>query len=151
MTVKCTRLCYWIARPAKPGVQSSNTSRVHFTVISHTPMCILAFITHILCINGIEITFVWLIQYTLRYIFFKFTILFASLHWWILVKHAIWRDTTWWQCGAQCCCYVVTIVTAGSSIMTSCTLNMYCDVTQCMTGLWIFITKLESPKGDSQT
>ena len=40
MTVKRTRLCYWIARPAKPGVQSSNTntSRVRFTVISHTPM-----------------------------------------------------------------------------------------------------------------
>ena len=37
MTVKRTRLCYWIARPAKPGVQSSNTSRVRFTVISHTP------------------------------------------------------------------------------------------------------------------
>ena len=33
MTVKRTRLCYWIARP---GVQSSNTSRVRFTVISHT-------------------------------------------------------------------------------------------------------------------
>ena len=27
----------------------------------------------------------------------------------------------------------------------------YCDVTQCMNGLRIFITKLESPKGDSQT
>ena len=35
MTVKRTRLCYWIARLAKPGVQSSNTSRVRFTVISH--------------------------------------------------------------------------------------------------------------------
>ena len=29
--------CYLIAQPAKPGVQSSNTSRVSFTVISHTP------------------------------------------------------------------------------------------------------------------
>ena len=38
MTVKRKRLCDWIARPAKPGVQSSNTSRVRFTVISHTPM-----------------------------------------------------------------------------------------------------------------
>ena len=38
MTVKRTRLCYWIARPAKPGVQSSNTSQVRFTVISHTLM-----------------------------------------------------------------------------------------------------------------
>ena len=38
MTVKRTRLCYWIARPAKPGVQSSNISRVCFTVISHAPV-----------------------------------------------------------------------------------------------------------------
>ena len=36
MTVKRTRLCYWIARPAKPLEQSSNTSRVRYTVISHT-------------------------------------------------------------------------------------------------------------------
>ena len=36
MTAKRTRLCYWIARPAKPGLQSSNTSRVRFIVISHT-------------------------------------------------------------------------------------------------------------------
>ena len=35
--------------------------------------------------------------------------------------------------------------------MTSRSLNTYCDVTQCMNGLWIFITKHESPKGDSQT
>ena len=36
MTIKRTRLCYWIARPVKPGVQSSNTSWVRFIVISHT-------------------------------------------------------------------------------------------------------------------
>ena len=38
MTVKRTRLCYWIAGLAKPGAQSSNISRVCFTVISHTPV-----------------------------------------------------------------------------------------------------------------
>ena len=38
MTMKRTRLCYWIARPVKSGVQYSNTSRVRFTVISHTPL-----------------------------------------------------------------------------------------------------------------
>ena len=48
MTVKHTRLCYWIARPAKPGVQSSNTSRVRFTVISHTPMRSRFYHTHIM-------------------------------------------------------------------------------------------------------
>ena len=36
MTVKRMRLCYWIARPAKPWAQSSNISRVCFTVISRT-------------------------------------------------------------------------------------------------------------------
>ena len=35
--------------------------------------------------------------------------------------------------------------------MTSRSLNTYCDVTQCMNGLWMFITKHESPKGDPQT
>ena len=38
MTVKLTRLCYWIAQPAKSVVHSSNTSRVLFPVILHTPM-----------------------------------------------------------------------------------------------------------------
>ena len=37
MTGKRARLRYWIAGPAKPGVQSSNTSAVRFTFISHTP------------------------------------------------------------------------------------------------------------------
>ena len=37
MTVKRTRLCYWIARPVKPGVLSSNTNRARLTVILHTP------------------------------------------------------------------------------------------------------------------
>ena len=48
MTAKHTRLCYWIARPAKPGVQSSNTSRVRFTIISHTPMRSRFYHTHIM-------------------------------------------------------------------------------------------------------
>ena len=48
MTVKPARLCYWIARPAKPGVQSSNTSRVRFTVISHTPMRSRFYHTHMM-------------------------------------------------------------------------------------------------------
>ena len=48
MTVKRTRLRYWIARPPKPGVQSNNTSRVRSTVISHTPMCSRFYHTHIM-------------------------------------------------------------------------------------------------------
>ena len=50
-------------------------------------------------------------------------------------------DAAWWRCGARCCCYAATIVKARCNIMTSRCLNTYCDVTQCMDGLWIFITK----------
>ena len=48
MTVKRTKLCYWITRPAKPGVQSSNTSRVRFTVITHTSVHFRFYHIHIL-------------------------------------------------------------------------------------------------------
>ena len=51
----------------------------------------------------------------------------------------VWQ-TTLLLCSYYCDC-----------IMTSRSLNTYCDVTQYMNGLWIFITKIESPKGDSQT
>ena len=44
-----------------------------------THPCVLAFITHILRVNGIEMTFVWLIWYTLLYTFFKFAICFIAL------------------------------------------------------------------------
>ena len=47
--------------------------------------CVLAFITQILCINGIEMTFVWIIYYGLHYIFFKFAIYVDESGW----KHAI--------------------------------------------------------------
>ena len=40
------------------------------SLLFRTHPCVLAFIIHILCIKGIEITFVWLIQYILHYIFF---------------------------------------------------------------------------------
>ena len=48
MTVKRKRLCYWIARPAKPRVQSSTTNRVRLTVISHTPMRSRFYHTHVM-------------------------------------------------------------------------------------------------------
>ena len=66
------------ALPASPVVQSSNTvSRVSLSFRTHP--CVLAFITHILCINGIEMTLVCLIWYTLRHIFFTFEICFIAL------------------------------------------------------------------------
>ena len=78
MTVKHMRLCYWIARPASP--ECNPVTPVECVSLSFcTHPCFLAFITHILCINGIEMTFVWLIWYTLGYIFFKFTVCFIAL------------------------------------------------------------------------
>ena len=81
MTVKRTRLCYWIARPAKPVVQSSNTSRMRFTVISHTPVRSRFYHIHILYKwnwDGF-----WLMNLTQKvtrsYIFFKFTICSIAL------------------------------------------------------------------------
>ena len=72
MTVKCTRLCYWIARPAKPGVQSSYTSLVPFSLLFCTHPSILTFITYIFCLNGIEMELArWIWQ---SYLFFKFAI-----------------------------------------------------------------------------
>ena len=68
----------------KTGVQSSNASWVRFTVISHTLMHSRFFFTHIVCINWIEMALVWLIWYTLCYIFFKFAICFIAL-----MKHVI--------------------------------------------------------------
>ena len=49
--------CYWIALLASPVVQSSNTvSCVSLSFRTHP--CVLAFITYILCTNGIEMAFV---------------------------------------------------------------------------------------------
>ena len=123
--------------------------------------CILPFITRILCINEIEMDLVWLIPYTFNHIFFKFASWFIALM--ILVRHDNYRDSTWWRCGWRCCSWrqplrgpetndAVAMLTSPNNIMTSRSLNTYYDVTQsqCMNGLWIFITKLKSPKGDSQ-
>ena len=83
MTMKRTRLCYWmaIARPAKPGVQSSNTSRVRFTVISHTPVRSRFYHIHILYKRNWD--GFWLMNLTQNvtrsYIFFKFAICSIAL------------------------------------------------------------------------
>ena len=78
MTVKRTRLCYWIARPVKPGVQSSNTSRVRFTVISHTPVRSRFYHIHILHKRNWD--GFWLMNLTQKcFIFFKFAICSIAL------------------------------------------------------------------------
>ena len=124
MTVKCTRLCYWIARPAKPGVQSSNTSRVRFTVISHTPMCSWFYHTHFTCKwNWDDFCLVNLIYFALHIFQIRNLLHCVDEPWWNMPFKQTWR------CGGRCCCYVVTIVTECSSIMMSRSLNTYCDIT----------------------
>ena len=131
------------------GVQSSNNSRVRFTVISHTP--VRSRFYHIFCTNGIEMAFGWWIKHkkvTHSYIFFKFAICFIALLSLGETCHLKGRDmvTVWrtllllscYDCDSTCQHYDVTRFS-----------YVYCDVAQCMNGLWIFITKHESPKGDS--
>ena len=109
MTVKHTRLCHWIARPAKPGctspvVQSSKTvSCVSLSFRTHP--CVVAFITHKSCINGIEMTFVWLNKYALRYTFYKFVICFIAVVNLGETCHLKIRVlvTVWWTMLLLCC------------------------------------------------
>ena len=107
ITVKRTRLCYWIARPGKPGVQSSNISRVRFTVISHTPGRSRFYHIHIVSKRN------WdgacLMNLTHQSCFF-FNLLFVPLRCWILVKHVVLSDATWWRCCVRYSCYANAIV-----------------------------------------
>ena len=137
MTVKCTRLCYWIARPAKPGVQSSNISRVCFTVISHTPVHSGFYHIHIVDRRNCDGS--CLLNLTQQScIFFKFAICSIALLNLGETCHLKGRGmVTVWCTVLLLCCYDC----ESSNIMTSRCLNTYCDVTQCMNGLWIFITK----------
>ena len=77
ITVKHTRLCYWIAQPAKPGMQSSNNSWVLCTVILHPRA--FSLLPHTFCIHRIEMALVWWVWYTFNYIFLKFTICSIAL------------------------------------------------------------------------
>ena len=81
MTVKCMRVCYWVAWPAKPEVQSSNTSRVHFTVFLHTPLRSRFNHIHIMFKQNRDGSCLMnLIQkVTHSYMFFKFTICSIAL------------------------------------------------------------------------
>ena len=51
MTVKRMRLCYWIAWPAKSSAFHCHFAQTHAFLL----------LSHILCINGIEMALVWLI------------------------------------------------------------------------------------------
>ena len=71
-----------------------------------THPCVLAFITHILCLNGIEMTFVCLILFTLRYIFFTFRICFIVLMNLGETCHFKRRDlVTVWRMMLLLCCH----------------------------------------------
>ena len=83
MTLKCTRLCYWIALPGSPVVQSSNTSRECFTVISHVYTRAFSLLSHTYSVQT-EFGGFWLIILTQKkvissWIFFKFAICSIAL------------------------------------------------------------------------
>ena len=83
MTVKCTSLCYWIAWLAKPGVQSRNTNRVRFTVISHTPMCSCFYHTHIMYkLNWDDLCLFHLIYFALHIFHIWNLLLCIDESWW---------------------------------------------------------------------
>ena len=112
-----------------------------------THPCVLAFITQISRINGIEMALVWLIWYIFSYIFFNFAICFIALMNLGETCHLKrWDMVTAWWTTLLLCCY-----------NCDCTEKHY-DVTQFECVLWrhtmlewdyeylICITKLESPK-----
>ena len=144
MTVKRMRLCYWIARPAKPGVQSSNTSRVRFIVISHTPGRF-RFYHMGTYLNRTELRWRLPDEFnTTKLLIFQIRNLFHCIveYWWNMP----FKGT---RHGDAVAYVIVATLIRLFSIVMSRGLNTYCDVTQCMNGIWIFIAKLESPKGDS--
>ena len=127
--------CYWIARPAKPWVQSSNTSLVRFTVISHTSGRSRFYHIHTVskrngdgaCLNEFDTT---------KLLIFLICNLFHSVaeSWWNMsLKGKRHGDTVAYV--------IVATLIRLFSIMTSRGLNTYCDVTQCINWFWIFIAK----------
>ena len=133
------RDCYWIARLAKPGVQSSNNSRVRFTVILHT-LVRSRFITYMFCIHRIDMALVWWVWYGFSYIFFKIAICSIALINLGETCHLNRRNVV--TVCERCCCCAVTNITACNNIMMSHGLYTYHVVTQCMNELWIFITAI---------
>ena len=133
------RDCYWIARLAKPVVQSINNSRVRFTVISHTPVRSRFYHTHVLYSRNWDGS--CLVWYNFSHIFFKFaiwSIALINLGETCLLK----RLDVVTVCERYFCCADIMNVTACNNIMTSHGLYTYYVVTQCMNGLWIFITAI---------
>ena len=91
MAVKRTRLCYWIVWPTKPWVQSSNTSRVCFIVISHTPMRS-HFMTHIMYKrNWEDFSLVNLIYFALHIFQILNLLHYVDEYWWNMPFKEMWH------------------------------------------------------------
>ena len=116
-----------------------------FWLIIRTHPGVLAFITHILCINRIDMALALWIWYIIYDIFFNFIIFIIVLlnfgETWRLKGHA------WLHCGGRCCCYVAVIVRTRTAFKKPLSLNAYWDFKQCMNALWMFISNTESPWG----
>ena len=113
-----------------------------------THPCVLAFIIHLLYINGSEMTFVWLIWCILLYVFFNFAICFIVLMNLGETCHLQRRDLVTWRTMLLVYCYYCNCMQQHYDVSQ---FNMYCDVTQWTNGFWVFITNLESPKGHSHS
>ena len=119
------------------------------SLLFRTHPCILAFITNIFYIIGIKDDFcrVNFIHFALHIFQIRNLLHCVNDTWWNMpFKEIRLGDLTDDAVGI-----LLPVSLHVTSIMTSRSLNMYCDVTQCTNGLWIFIAKLESLKGNSQT
>ena len=110
-----------------------------------TNPCVLAFIMHILCTEGIVMALVCWMLYTFSDIFFQFAISFIALI--NIVETCHFKETRHGDGRANGAVTLLLLWLHATALWR----HPVCDVTQCMNGLWIFITKLESPKGYSQT
>ena len=113
-----------------------NTRRVRFTFISHTPGR-----SRFYHIHSVQTELRWRLSIefdTTKLLIFYIWNLFhcvAESRWNIPFKGTRHGDAVAYV--------IVASLIRLFSIMTSSGLNTYCDVTQCMNGLWIFITKHE--------
>ena len=99
----CNQITGLRDRQSNPGDQSSSFQPVSFR--AHT--CVFAFISHILCKNGIEMALVWWIWYTFCYNYFNFAICFiASINLGRETYHLRRCDmVTVWRAVLLLCCY----------------------------------------------
>ena len=131
---------FYIARDDRRSRECNPVTPVEsVSLLFRTHPCVLAFITHILCINGVEMTFFWLIWFNLRYILFKFAICFIALMNLGETCHLKRRHfATVWKTMLLLCLLPLWLH-AGAlwrhAVLWRHTMQQHYDVTQCINGL----------------